>query len=111
MHQKNVRGPIESLTDNCSIRPAHAGVGTAVSQRLLLCDFLSGRFTSVKLRGKQKGCASCSSDATILESNLAEYSYPAFTEQAFDDRCATFFEVLSCLLIGADASTCALCCN
>ena len=64
-----------------------AGVGTPLSQKLLLVDCLSGRFTSVKLRPRQRDCPACGSAPSITAATLPAFDYASFTGQSYDDRC------------------------
>jgi adenylyltransferase/sulfurtransferase len=57
-----------------------SGVGDVLSQKLLLFDALSTRFTTVKLRSSRVGCAACSPDAELRAcGGPAGYDYDAFT--------------------------------
>jgi len=55
-----------------------AGVGEVMAGKLLLFDALSGRFTTIKLRGKAAGCVACGSSATISKATIASYDHAAF---------------------------------
>eukprot|EP00775_Hariotina_reticulata_P010323 gene10323-10480_t len=55
------------------------GVGEVLAGKLLLFDALSGRFTSIKLRGKAAGCVACGGSAIISKATIASYDYAAFT--------------------------------
>jgi len=69
-----------------SLQGLAAGVGTVSTQKLLIVDCLSGRFTSVKLRPKQASCVSCGPNASITKDSIPGYSYTSFTGQPYDDR-------------------------
>ena len=66
---------------------ACTGVGTVSSQKLLVADMLSGRYMTVKLRGKQAGCKACGPQPRITSATLPDFDYAAFTGQQYDDKC------------------------
>ena len=61
-----------------------------LSQKLLLMDGLSGRFHTVKLRGRFPECAACGASPSITAASLAGYDYGAFTGQDANDACVSF---------------------
>lgn len=61
------------------------GVGEPLARKLLIFDALAGRFTTIKLRGRQESCVACGSTPAITRDNLAAYDYVSFTGQAPTD--------------------------
>lgn len=57
-----------------------------MSQRLLIADFLSGRFTTVKLRPRQPDCRACGTQPEVTLEGLPSFDYAAFAGQNYDDR-------------------------
>lgn len=62
-----------------------SGVGDPLTRRMLIFDALSGRLSTVKLRGRSAGCAACGPAATITRDSLTAYDYEAFTGQPAND--------------------------
>lgn len=53
---------------------------------MLVVDTLTGRFSSVKLRGRKADCASCGQNPSIISDSLPSFDYKAFTGQDYNDR-------------------------
>ena len=53
--------------------------GDVLSRRMLVYDALSGRFMTVKLRGRNPSCAACGDSPTVTAATLPTYSYTGFT--------------------------------
>ncbi|GFR40343.1 hypothetical protein Agub_g885, partial [Astrephomene gubernaculifera] len=62
-----------------------SGVGQVASKRLTIFDALAGRFTTVRLRGRNPACVACGSSPSITAASLPSYDYTAFTGQPADD--------------------------
>lgn len=60
-------------------------VGSVLSKRLLLVDFLGSDFRSMKIRGKNPDCTVCGKDGSLTHDNLSAYDYIGFTGQHFTE--------------------------
>ena len=77
---------VPGITEDVDQPHPFIGVGVVSSQKMLMVDTLTGRFSSVKLRGRKLDCASCGQDPALTAKSLPEFDYKTFTGQDYNDR-------------------------